>query len=49
MSNISVIWSGREHTCAYDVIHVFCWGGNARGQLGDGTTTPRMTPRQVLF
>ena len=37
-----------EATCAVRVDGaVFCWGSNASGQLGDGTTTDRRTPRQV--
>ena len=26
---------------------VWCWGGNGRGQLGDGTTTDRTLPTRV--
>ncbi|PKN19221.1 MAG: hypothetical protein CVU65_18010 [Deltaproteobacteria bacterium HGW-Deltaproteobacteria-22] len=27
----------------------WCWGNNSSGQLGDGTTTNRYSPIQVLF
>ena len=40
--------AGISHTCAFSTDGaVACWGGNSHGQVGDGTTTPRLTPAVV--
>ena len=46
--------AGRAHTCALEFFDesddggdLYCWGDNAEGQLGDGTTTPRTAPVKV--
>jgi alpha-tubulin suppressor-like RCC1 family protein len=44
-TNIS---AGKNHTCVVRLNGtVLCWGANAQGQLGDGTTTDRPNPVQV--
>ncbi|MEX1254880.1 MAG: flexitail domain-containing putative surface protein [Dehalococcoidia bacterium] len=43
------IAEGGDHTCALkENGTVLCWGDNEYGQLGDGTTTNRLVPTQVV-
>ena len=45
LTGVSQIAAGRLHTCArISDGTVRCWGANANGQLGDGTTTQRLLP-----
>jgi alpha-tubulin suppressor-like RCC1 family protein len=41
--------AGGYHTCGVTTdYHAYCWGSNFTGQLGDGTTTTRLTPVPVV-
>jgi alpha-tubulin suppressor-like RCC1 family protein len=42
--------AGGSHTCgvSYPDRRAYCWGSNNQGQLGDGSTTTRLTPVRVL-
>jgi len=47
-SGVAAVSAGSWHTCALmDVGAVMCWGNNAYGRLGDGTTTERHAPVDV--
>ena len=40
--------AGGNHTCGVTPAGlIYCWGSNASGQLGDGTTTTRTSPEPV--
>jgi alpha-tubulin suppressor-like RCC1 family protein len=42
--------AGATHTCARTPGgQIWCWGANGYGELGDGTTTARPTPRPAAF
>jgi alpha-tubulin suppressor-like RCC1 family protein len=47
-SGVVAAGAGQYDTCALlNSFAVRCWGDNTRGAVGDGTTTPRLTPTPV--
>ncbi|MCL5950154.1 MAG: RCC1 domain-containing protein [Chloroflexi bacterium] len=47
-SGVTAISTGYDHTCAVIGGAAKCWGNNTRGQLGNGMTTLRLTPIDVV-
>jgi alpha-tubulin suppressor-like RCC1 family protein len=48
MGGVEELAVGDYHACARHDRHVWCWGHNGQGQLGDGTTNDRSSPGTVL-
>jgi alpha-tubulin suppressor-like RCC1 family protein len=42
--DVTHVSAGSKHSCAVSNGEVWCWGDNAQGQLGDGTTESRLVP-----
>jgi alpha-tubulin suppressor-like RCC1 family protein len=47
-SNVTALASGWYQNCVIKTdAHVWCWGANNTGQVGDGTTTDGSSPTEV--
>ena len=49
LDGLVAIDAGVGHTCALSASgEMYCWGANGGGQLGDGTSTPKFQPVEVV-
>lgn len=48
LTNVTLLAAGNSHAFAVTPDGVFGWGDNTLGRIGDGTTTNRFFPTQVL-
>jgi alpha-tubulin suppressor-like RCC1 family protein len=46
-SGVTAVAAGKFHSLAVQNGHVYSWGANFDGDLGDGTTTDHITPAQI--
>ncbi len=44
LTGVTALAAGGSHVCSLGTGGLLCWGSNARGQLGDGTTIDRFVP-----
>jgi serine/threonine-protein kinase len=49
LTGVTAIAVGYNSSCALISGAAWCWGLNDKGQLGDGTTTNRLYPVQVIM
>ncbi len=47
LTGVTAVSTGLNHTCVLINGGAKCWGDNAKGQLGDGSTIQRLTPVNV--
>jgi alpha-tubulin suppressor-like RCC1 family protein len=46
--SFAALTAGDTHVCGITTSgQLYCWGGNAAGQLGDGTFTQKLTPTLI--
>jgi alpha-tubulin suppressor-like RCC1 family protein len=47
--DVDDVSAGLDHTCAVKTDgSLWCWGGNDRGQLGDGTNVGKVIPKRIF-